>query len=238
MTFTAIFFIPTPCWQVMYVMPSSSARCSQLPRAVDKLPFYIALRKLRDHLRGDIQKLDDSEVVFVDIELKSEPVRFKTAVRVIADDIRAKVKDETVEPRNLIKGKFGSNVRAKGKEGRCIARAKVKEDTDDARVELSEESDVTSKVKRDFDATSAKVCEENDVNKDTDDTNVGVLVNEDSDDVKLNASKDIVVIFKHHLEPEEAHNASHTQREQKDRFKHGTMHHKQEQSYYYSLITY
>ncbi|CAF4312717.1 unnamed protein product, partial [Rotaria sordida] len=25
-------------------MPSSSARCSQLPRAEDKLPFYIGLR--------------------------------------------------------------------------------------------------------------------------------------------------------------------------------------------------
>ncbi|CAF3978921.1 unnamed protein product, partial [Rotaria sp. Silwood1] len=28
-------------------MPSSSARCSQLPRAEDKLPFYMGLRKLR-----------------------------------------------------------------------------------------------------------------------------------------------------------------------------------------------
>ncbi|ELU08322.1 hypothetical protein CAPTEDRAFT_106574, partial [Capitella teleta] len=57
----------------VFVMPSSSARCSQLPRAVDKVPFYIALKKLRDHYRGDIKNLDDADVVFPDLELKVEP---------------------------------------------------------------------------------------------------------------------------------------------------------------------
>ncbi|KAK6177296.1 hypothetical protein SNE40_015423 [Patella caerulea] len=55
---------------VVYVMPSSSARCAQLPRAVDKVPFYAALKKLRDHLKGDIKELDESEVVFPKLELK------------------------------------------------------------------------------------------------------------------------------------------------------------------------
>lgn len=54
-------------------MPSSSARCSQLPRAIDKVPFYIALKKLRDHLRGHLPHLDESEVTFPDLELKVEP---------------------------------------------------------------------------------------------------------------------------------------------------------------------
>ena len=27
---------------------------SGLPRAIDKVPFYTALKKLRDHLRGDL----------------------------------------------------------------------------------------------------------------------------------------------------------------------------------------
>ncbi|XP_076070654.1 uncharacterized protein LOC143042275 [Mytilus galloprovincialis] len=54
----------------VYVMPSSSARCSQLPRAVDKVPFYASLKKLRDYLRGDLKELDDSEVCFPDLELK------------------------------------------------------------------------------------------------------------------------------------------------------------------------
>jgi hypothetical protein len=56
-------------------MPSSSARCSQLPRAVDKLPFYVALKKLRDHLRGRLPQLDLSEVVFRDVELRVETKR-------------------------------------------------------------------------------------------------------------------------------------------------------------------
>jgi len=54
-------------------MPSSSARCSQLPRAVDKVPFYVALRKLRDYRRGELPHLDESEVTFPDLELKVEP---------------------------------------------------------------------------------------------------------------------------------------------------------------------
>ena len=51
-------------------MPSSSARCSQLPRAIDKVPFYVALKKLRDHVRGDNPLLDEAEVCFPDLELK------------------------------------------------------------------------------------------------------------------------------------------------------------------------
>jgi hypothetical protein len=51
-------------------MPSSSARCSQLPRAVDKVPFYESLKKLRDFKIGRISHLDDKEVCFPDLELK------------------------------------------------------------------------------------------------------------------------------------------------------------------------
>ncbi|XP_076316649.1 thymine DNA glycosylase [Tachypleus tridentatus] len=54
----------------IFVMPSSSARCAQLPRAVDKLPFYVALGKLRDHLHGKLPDLDLSEVTFDDYILK------------------------------------------------------------------------------------------------------------------------------------------------------------------------
>lgn len=56
----------------VFVMPSSSARCAQLPRAVDKLPFYVALKKLRDHLRGHLPMLHPSEVTFPDVKLKVE----------------------------------------------------------------------------------------------------------------------------------------------------------------------
>ena len=52
-------------------MPNSSARCAQLPRAVDKVPFYEALKKLKDFLAGDLKELDDSEIVFTNVKLKN-----------------------------------------------------------------------------------------------------------------------------------------------------------------------
>lgn len=57
---------------VIFVMPSSSARCAQLPRAIDKVPFYEALKKLRDHLIGKLPNLQESEVTFPDVKLKIE----------------------------------------------------------------------------------------------------------------------------------------------------------------------
>lgn len=55
------------------MMPSSSARFTQLPRAVDKVPFYVALKKVKDHLNGTLPDLDESEVTFPDLELRVEP---------------------------------------------------------------------------------------------------------------------------------------------------------------------
>ncbi|KAM9529600.1 G/T mismatch-specific thymine DNA glycosylase-like [Salvelinus alpinus] len=51
------------CEVALYLMPSSSARCAQFPRAQDKVHFYIKLRELRDQLKGvartdDIQELE------------------------------------------------------------------------------------------------------------------------------------------------------------------------------------
>ena len=57
--------------QIAYVMPSSSARCAQLPRASDKVPFYGALRRLRDHVVGHVPYLDDADVTFPTLELKN-----------------------------------------------------------------------------------------------------------------------------------------------------------------------
>ena len=54
-------------------MPSSSARFTQLPRAVDKLPFYMALKKLRDYLCGLIPAPDQSEVSFPEANFRIIP---------------------------------------------------------------------------------------------------------------------------------------------------------------------
>ncbi|KAL4227072.1 hypothetical protein ACF0H5_015046 [Mactra antiquata] len=71
----------------VFVMPSSSARCSQLPRAVDKVPFYEALKKFRDHLNGKLPDLDQSEITFPDVFLK-------TAVK---KEVKEEVKEEANE---------------------------------------------------------------------------------------------------------------------------------------------
>ncbi|CAF4514730.1 unnamed protein product, partial [Rotaria magnacalcarata] len=64
-------------------MPSSSARCSQLPRAEDKLPFYVGLRKLRDFLNGTLQSLNEADITFPDIKIKdTDDVLQKTIIRI------------------------------------------------------------------------------------------------------------------------------------------------------------
>uniref|UniRef100_A0A0A9Z2Z3 G/T mismatch-specific thymine DNA glycosylase n=1 Tax=Lygus hesperus TaxID=30085 RepID=A0A0A9Z2Z3_LYGHE len=55
----------------MWVMPSSSARCAQLPRAADKVPFYAALKKFRDYLNGVVSEIDEKEMVFSYSKLKN-----------------------------------------------------------------------------------------------------------------------------------------------------------------------
>ena len=81
----------------LWVMPSSSARLAQLPRAIDKVwfqfhvfflffnflfheffllrlqkvPFFEALKKFRDYLNGHLAKVDDCEVTFSSVVLKN-----------------------------------------------------------------------------------------------------------------------------------------------------------------------
>lgn len=55
----------------MWVMPSSSARCAQLPRAADKVPFYAGLKKFRDYLNGLISSIEESDMVFSEPTLKA-----------------------------------------------------------------------------------------------------------------------------------------------------------------------
>uniref|UniRef100_A0A3Q2PUD4 G/T mismatch-specific thymine DNA glycosylase n=1 Tax=Fundulus heteroclitus TaxID=8078 RepID=A0A3Q2PUD4_FUNHE len=57
------------CDVALYLMPSSSARCAQFPRAQDKVHFYIKLRELRDHLKG-IRKATEIEEVNYTFDLK------------------------------------------------------------------------------------------------------------------------------------------------------------------------
>ena len=60
-----MMYLPT---QALYLMPSSSARCAQFPRAQDKVHFYIKLRELRDSLKG-IQRAAEIEEVDYSFDL-------------------------------------------------------------------------------------------------------------------------------------------------------------------------
>ena len=63
---------------VQWVMPSSSARCALLPRISDKVPFYQALKKYTDFIKGKTPKPDESEVVFNHVHAnKLSPKKFK-----------------------------------------------------------------------------------------------------------------------------------------------------------------
>ena len=61
----------TDTW--LWVMPSSSPRCAQLPRVSDKVPFFEGLKKFRDYLNGKVEDLDEAEVVFSTVTLSKKP---------------------------------------------------------------------------------------------------------------------------------------------------------------------
>ncbi|XP_017330680.1 G/T mismatch-specific thymine DNA glycosylase isoform X1 [Ictalurus punctatus] len=61
---------------VCYLMPSSSPRCAQFPRAQDKVHFYIKLKELRDQLKGVVQnrEIQETEYTF-DLVLAKEDAK-------------------------------------------------------------------------------------------------------------------------------------------------------------------
>ena len=72
----------TDTW--VWVMPSSSARCAQLPRAIDKVPFYEALKKFRDFVTGKSDEPHEEEIVFANVVLKN--FTKKSAIKVEPED--------------------------------------------------------------------------------------------------------------------------------------------------------
>uniref|UniRef100_A0A3Q1G3S8 G/T mismatch-specific thymine DNA glycosylase n=1 Tax=Acanthochromis polyacanthus TaxID=80966 RepID=A0A3Q1G3S8_9TELE len=64
------------CDVALYLMPSSSARCAQFPRAQDKVHFYIKLRELRDQLKGVQRSTEIQEVNYTfDLNLAKEDAK-------------------------------------------------------------------------------------------------------------------------------------------------------------------
>ncbi|XP_062318077.1 G/T mismatch-specific thymine DNA glycosylase isoform X1 [Osmerus eperlanus] len=73
---------------VCYLMPSSSPRCAQFPRAQDKVHFYVKLKELRDKIKGgspthrEVQETDYS----FDLQLAKDDAK------------RLAIKEENVDP--------------------------------------------------------------------------------------------------------------------------------------------
>ncbi|CAI5665582.1 G/T mismatch-specific thymine DNA glycosylase isoform X3 [Oreochromis niloticus] len=64
------------CDVALFLMPSSSARCAQFPRAQDKVHFYIKLRELRDQLKGVQKSTEIQEVNYTfDLQLAKEDAK-------------------------------------------------------------------------------------------------------------------------------------------------------------------
>ena len=73
-------------------MPSTSGLVAQLPRAVDKVPFFLGLKKLRDFLNGKIDKLEESEIVFSSVVLSNKKSPAKKEETSISSEIKPEIK--------------------------------------------------------------------------------------------------------------------------------------------------
>ncbi|KAG7281863.1 hypothetical protein CRUP_031112 [Coryphaenoides rupestris] len=72
---------------VCYLMPSSSPRCAQFPRAQDKVHFYIKLKELRDQIKGSVPSHEVLETEYsFDLQLAKEDAK------------RISIKEEQVDP--------------------------------------------------------------------------------------------------------------------------------------------
>ncbi|XP_061085830.1 G/T mismatch-specific thymine DNA glycosylase-like [Conger conger] len=61
---------------VCYLMPSSSARCTQFPRAQDKVQFFLKLKDLRDQLKGVAKNKEVEEIKYTfDLDLAKEDAK-------------------------------------------------------------------------------------------------------------------------------------------------------------------
>ncbi|XP_051979041.1 G/T mismatch-specific thymine DNA glycosylase isoform X1 [Xyrauchen texanus] len=61
---------------VCYLMPSSSPRCAQFPRAQDKVHFYIKLKEVRDQMKGMVKTQEVQETKYsFDLDLAKEDAK-------------------------------------------------------------------------------------------------------------------------------------------------------------------
>lgn len=54
---------------LQFCLPSTSARLSILPTVTDKVPFFAALKKLKDYLNGRVDSILDDDIIFPDFKI-------------------------------------------------------------------------------------------------------------------------------------------------------------------------
>ena len=64
----------------IWVMPSTSSRCAQIPRAVDKVPFFAALKTFLAYLKGEAPEPEECEVTFASVVLGNVHKKIKVEV--------------------------------------------------------------------------------------------------------------------------------------------------------------
>jgi len=64
-----------------FVMPSTSARCSLLPKLKDKVPFFVGLKRLMEYLKGRAPEPNSTEVVFPNLPEPGKQAQKKGGVK-------------------------------------------------------------------------------------------------------------------------------------------------------------
>ncbi|CAL9696737.1 unnamed protein product [Knipowitschia caucasica] len=98
------------CDVALFLMPSSSARCAQFPRAQDKVHFYIKLRELREKLKGEQKSKEVEEVTYsFNLQLAKEDAK------------RMAIKEEQYDPgyEDAYGGAYGEKGEKGESNGHC-----------------------------------------------------------------------------------------------------------------------
>lgn len=97
----------------IWVMPSSSARSACYPSPLDKLPFYIGLKKLRDHLNGRVSDFYIKDFVY---PIKSNKISGTNGKKVVESEYFSNSTHNQADEcdlgeSNLVEGKHSFEIR-------------------------------------------------------------------------------------------------------------------------------
>lgn len=180
-------------------MPSSSARCAQLPRAADKVPFYAALKKFRDYLNGQVVDYDESEYVFNDP--KYNGISTEAELKNMAEESLAftalNENGEVITPVETNKKKRGRPKKVRGENGEEIPTPSRRKKQDKSENPDGADEDPSKKKrgrpKKPKDGTTATATKKRGSNK------KAALENQPSTDNDVNSMSSNLQSSPHHI---------------------------------------